>query len=204
MTGILAILFFLNSCDLFTTRTPDPPDLGSTFIWTPASTPNLLLENFQGTMQVLDATNYTKCFISPADTAVSGDKLSFTFTPRAGLPASSQSIFTLWNIQSEQNFMTRLQSSLVANPRLGDSLGVTSINQSNSNTADLNISYVVSLPVQANSSIPSQISGTMILHCVLVTTEQATKEWRIVNWQDFAPSSGTAKTFTDLKVQLSS
>jgi hypothetical protein len=192
------------SCDLFTTRTPEAPDLGATFIWTPASTTNLLLANFQGTIEVLDATNYTKCFISPIDTAVSGDKLSFSFTPRAGLDAASQSIFTGWTIQSEQNFMTKLKASLVPNPRLTVTFSNTAYNQSNSNSASITTNYLILLPIESNSSVPASISGSMILQVALVTTEQATKEWRIVTWSDFAPASGNSKTFTDLKVQLSS
>jgi hypothetical protein len=201
---LLTGVFTLTSCDLFSTRTPSAPDLGSTFIWTPAATPGNLLDNFVGTIKVLDATNYTKCFIGPKDSSVTGDKLSFSFTPRPGLDAASHSIFDLWTIQSEQNFVTKLRSSLAANPQLTVTLSNTNINQLNSNTADITSDYLVQLPVQSNSSIPSSVSGSMILHVVLVTTEQATKEWRIVNWLDNAAATGTAKTFTDLKVQLSS
>jgi hypothetical protein len=206
---ILYILFIssillLTSCDLFTTRTPSAPDLGSTFIWTPASTPNTLLENFKGTIEVFDAANFTKCFFSAKDTAVSGEQFIYSFTPRSGLDAASRSIFDLWNIQSEQSFMTKLKSSLVANPRSTITFSNTQIDQSNSNSARITTDYLILLPSQSNSSIPASISGSMILQVVLVTTEQATKEWRIVNWSDFAPSSGNSKTFTDLKVQLSS
>jgi len=194
----------LTSCDLFTTRTPSPPDLSSTFIWTPASTPQNLLDNFNRTIHDADAANYTKCFISVKDTSVSGDKFTFTFTPRAGLDASSQSIFNVWTTQSEQNFMTKLQTSLVSNPQLTVTFSNTTYDQSNSNSARISSDYLILLPTQSNSSLPASISGSMILQVSLVTTEDATKEWRIVNWQDFAPSSGNSKTFTDLKVQLSS
>jgi hypothetical protein len=197
---ILALV--VSSCDLFSTRTPSAPDLGSTFIWTPAATPNYLLENFKGTIVVLDATNYTKCFISPKDSSVTGDKPVFTFTPRPGLDAGTRIVFENWNIQSEQNFMTNLKSSLVANPKLTVTFSNTNINQLNSNSADITSDYLVLLPVQSNSSTPSSVSGSMILHVVLVTTEEATKEWRIASWSDFAQSSGNSKTFTDLKSKI--
>jgi hypothetical protein len=201
---IISSIVSLSSCDLFTTRLPNPPDLSSTFIWTPASTPQTLLMNFQGTIHAADAANYTKCFFGAKDTAVSGDKFMFSYMPRAGLDASSQSIFTLWTTQSEQNFMTKLRASLVANPVLTVTFTNTTFDQSNSNAARISSDYLILLPTQSNSSVPVSISGSMILQVALVTTEEATKEWRIVNWQDFAPSSGNAKTFTDLKVQLSS
>ena len=201
------VVFFaltLSSCDLFTTRTPAAPDFGSTFIWTPAETPSALLSNFKATIEVLDATNYTKCFIGAKDSSVTGEKLAFSFTPRSGLDAASRGLFDIWNIQSEQNFMTKLRSSLVANPRLTVTFTNTSTDQSNSNSARIKSDYLILLPTQSNSSLPASISGSLILQVVLVTTEQATKEWRIVNWSDFAPASGNSKTFTDLKVQLSS
>ena len=201
---LLQLAFILCSCDLFSTRTPASPDFGSTFIWTPAATPSYLLANFKGTIEVLDATNYTKCFISTKDSSVAGDKPIFSFTPRSGLDASFRGIFDLWNIQSEQNFMTKLRSSLVSNPRLTVTFSNTTTSQSNSNAADITSDYLILLPVQSNSPIPPSISGSMILHVVLVTTEQATKEWRIVSWSDFAQQSGNSKTFTDLKAQLSS
>src|SRR5258708_2832210 len=69
---ILFIAIVCNSCDIFTTRTPQPPDLGSTFIWTPAAIPSNLVDNFKGTIEALDATNYAKCFIGAKDSSVTG------------------------------------------------------------------------------------------------------------------------------------
>ena len=201
---LLQFSLTLSSCDIFSTRTPAAPDLGSTFIWTPAATPNDILTNFRGTIGVLDATNYTKCFISTKDSSVAGDKPVFIFTPRSGLDASSRSKFDGWNNQSEQNFMTKLHSSLVANPRLTVTFTNTAISQSNSSSAEINTNYLILLPIQSNSSIPPSISGSMILHMVLVTTEQGTSEWRITSWSDFSLQSGNSVTFTDLKAQLSS
>lgn len=200
MPGIL----IYSGCDLFTTRTPAAPDLGATFIWTPASTPSILLDNLKGTLEVLDASNYAKCFFGTADTAVDGDKIPYTFSPRPGLDAASQSIFLQWSIQSEQNFLTKLKSSLVASPRLTVTYSNTTIDQPNSNVATIASDYILLLPAPANSSIPASVSGHIVLSLILVTTEQATKEWRIQNWKDDFGQGGNSKTFTDLKVQLSS
>ncbi|MDP4220333.1 MAG: hypothetical protein Q8916_13715 [Bacteroidota bacterium] len=200
--AVLVIGF--SSCDLFSTRAPASPDFGSTFIWTPAELPSTLMSNFKGTIEVLDATNYTKCFIGAKDSAVTGEKFTYTFTPRSGLDAVSRSLFDLWNIQSEQNFMTKLKSALVSNPKLNVTFSNTNYEQLNSNSARITSDYLILLPVQTNSTIPSSISGSMILQLALVTTEQGTKEWRIVNWSDFPLTSGNSSTFTDLKLQLSS
>ncbi len=197
----IAVLLFLSSCDLFSTRTPNPPDFGSTFIWTPASVTNILLENFKGTIEVLDASNYAKCFISSKDTAVSGEKFIYTFTPRSGLDATSRSIFDQWNVQSEQNFITKLKSSLVANPKLTVTFTNTQTDESQ-NSARITSDYLILLPTLSNSSLPASISGSFLLQLSYVTTDQGTKEWRIVNWSDFAQQSGNSKTFTDLKLLI--
>lgn len=200
----LLFVLILSSCDLFSTRTPASPDLGSTFIWTPAATPSYLLDDFKGALAVLDATNYTKCFISAKDSSVTGESFVFSFTPRSGIDAAKRVIFDSWTTQSEQNFLTKLRASLTTNPRLTITLSNIQINQTNSNSATINADYLLLLPTQSNSAIPASINGSLIFQVVLVTTEQATKEWRIVNWADFALIQGTLDTFTDLKVQLSS
>ncbi|MEP7233921.1 MAG: hypothetical protein ABI778_01375 [Ignavibacteriota bacterium] len=200
--ALMLLFLFLNSCDLFTTRTPETPDLGSTFIWTPAATPNYLLDNFSATMTVLDATNYAKCFIGSKDSASDGSQQVFTFSPRPALDPNIRVLFDQWNVQSERNFMTKLAASLVTDPKLTVKFSNVNINQVNSNSADITLEYLVLLPVQSNSTIPPSISGSMGLHIIVVTTEEQTKEWRIVNWSDFAQTSGNAKTFTELKSQV--
>src|SRR5437016_13612590 len=87
-------------CDLFTTRIPEPPNTSNTFIWTPATTTDFLIENFTGTLKALDASNYMRVFVSVTDSTGSGPK-SFTFTPAPGLDQSSRSVFASWNAESE-------------------------------------------------------------------------------------------------------
>ncbi|MBS1903612.1 MAG: hypothetical protein JSS75_07920 [Bacteroidetes bacterium] len=197
---IVALAFA--GCDLFTTRTPESPDLGSTFVWTPAATPNTLVEDFSGSLQAVDAANYSRCFVSAQDTAVSG-AVQYSFSPRAGLDQASRSLFDAWTVQSEQSFLTKLRASLVSNPRLSVTLSNEQIDQTSSTQARIAVDYSVLLPTQTNSTLPSSIAGSLIFQAQLVTTEQGTKEWRIVSWSDFAGTT-SAKTFTDLKVQLSS
>jgi hypothetical protein len=60
------------------------------------------------------------------------------------------------------------------------------------------------LPVEAGSPLPAAVTGSLHFQLETVTTEQATREWRIVTWTDFAPQAGGTSTLTDLKLQLSS
>lgn len=200
---LTAVSLAFAGCDLFSTRNPESPDLGSTFIWTPAATPAVLVDDFTGALEAVDAANYSRCFVSSQDTISSGPVV-YSFSPRAGLDQSSRSLFDAWNVQSEQNFLTKLRASLVSSPRMDMTISNLAIDQTTSTNARISADYSVLLPIPTNSTLPTSITGSLIFQAVLVTTEQGTKEWRITSWADFAAGSGTAKTFTDLKVQLSS
>jgi hypothetical protein len=203
---ILLLAATLASCDLFTTRNPESPDLGSTFIWTPAATPNMLMDNFSGALGAVDPGNYARCFFSSQDTITGTTVAAYSFTPRAGLDPSSRVIFdpNSWNTQSEQNFLTKLRASLVSNPIINVTISNLSIDQPNGTNATITADYSVLLPLPTNSTLPPSIGGTLKFQVVLVTTPEGTKEWRVANWTDFISSNASLKTFTDLKVQLSS
>jgi hypothetical protein len=192
-------------CSLFSTRTPEPPNTANTFIWIPATTPEILMQNLTGTIGILDASDYIRVFVSPTDSATGGQK-TFSFTPAPGLDQNSQSIFINWNTQSEQAWVQKLSSLLPANSRLIITLSNPVSDQSGgSNSATYSADYVISIPTSGSSSaLPSIVQGSLQMQLALVTTEQGTKEWRIVSWSDFPQHNSTGSTWTNLKVQLSS
>jgi hypothetical protein len=203
--SLLLIVFAWCGCALFSTRTPEPPNTSNTFIWTPATTVDYLMNNFIGTVQALDGTNYARVFISATDSTGSGSK-SFTFTPRPGLDPSSRSIFTSWTPESERAWLAKLKTLLSANSQLSLLISNESPPDQSTNTATISGDYTLSIPITGSSSvIPSVVQGSFQMQLLLVTTDQGTKEWRIVSWSDFQPQSGSAgSTWTDLKVKLSS
>ena len=204
-TLLLILLLSLGSCDLFSTRTPESPDTSNTFIWTPATTMNDLMDNFIGTVQLLDASNYARVFISATDSTGSGSK-SFTYTPTPGLDQSSKSIFAAWNAESERAWLAKLKTLLPANSQISFLLSNEPPPDETSTTATISADYTISIPITGSSTvIPGVVQGSFQMQLLLVTTEQGTKEWRIVSWSDFQPQSGgSGSTWTDLKIKLSS
>ena len=200
--GTLALLL-LASCDIFSTRSPEPPSTSNTFIWTPATTVEILMSNFTGAIEAYDASNYILTFISSTDSTGSGPK-TFTFTPTPELDPASRSIFTNWTSdgpsESERAWLAKL-ATLPHNGPLSLTLGTIAPVQ-NSNTASLTTSYTIAVPAGIVAS--DTVRGSFDMQFLLITTEQGTKEWRIVSWSDFPPSSGSSATWTDLKVKLSS
>lgn len=193
----------LGGCDIFSTRTPEPPETGSSFIWIPALTPHQLLENFSGSLKEVDGTNHSKCFIAETDSASTGETFIYHFVPRAGLDPSSQSIFDGWSAASEKDYIVKLRSILVADPKLSVLISNEKIEQNDVHSAKVEFDYTVLLPIEGTSTIPSTVSGSGQFECELITTVQGTKEWRVVWMYDYLTSGSTTKTFSDLKVLMS-
>ncbi len=201
------ILFSACFCSLFagcifSTRTPEPPNSSATFIWIPASTPDLLIQDLTGTLKILDATDYMRVFVSPTDSIGSGQS-TFAFSPASDINQSSRGIFTDWSVSSEGAWVTSLSAQLPANSPITIQLTNPVIDQS-TNSASVYYDYTISLPSSASSVIPGVVQGSLQFQLVFVTTTQGTKEWRISSWSDFLPKSGSGPTWSVLKVDLSS
>ena len=203
--ALLAICTAVAGCSLFSTRTPQPPDTANAFIWIPATSPDILIQNLTGTLNLLDASDYIRVFVSATDSTSSGQK-TFSFTPAPGLDQNSQGIFINWNTQSEEAWVEKLASLLPTQSQLIVTLSDPVTDQSgSSNSATYTANYVISIPTSSSSSaLPSVVQGSLQMQLALVTTDQGTKEWRIVSWSDFPMQNGTGSTWTSLKVQLSS
>ena len=198
---LLAGLLLVSGC-IFATRSPEPPSGFNTFVWTPATTPDYLLDNFVGTLKILDAPDYMRVFIGSTD-STSGTK-AFTYTPAPGLDQASLGIFTGWTVQSEGAWVSKLSSLLANGSQLTISLSDKVINQSSANSASISADYLISIPTPSSTSaLPSEVEGSFQMTLAFVTTAQGTSEWRIISWSDFA-SSNTVPSWTNLKVTLSS
>jgi hypothetical protein len=202
MKGLVLLSVFLAGC-IFSTRTPEPPNSSATFIWTPATTPDLVMQNFTGALKILDATDYKRVFINATE-ATSNGVSTFLFSPASDISQSSRSIFTDWSVPNEGTWVTNLRAQLPSNSQITLLLTQTSSDQS-ANSASLSYNYTISLPFSTSSTvIPGVVQGSLQFQLTFITTDEGTKEWRIVSWSDFLPQSGSGPTWSDLKVDLSS
>ncbi len=204
MNRLWAIILLLSAGCIFSTRAPEAPSRSTTFLWTPATTPDYLLQNLTGALKALDGSDYMRVFINSTDSTGSGTK-TFIFTPSPDLDATSKAVFNSWTAQSEGSWVTELSTLLPANSPLTILLSNKNIDQSSGTNASITANYSISLPASASTSVlPGELDGSFQMDLLLVTTQEGTKEWRIVNWTDFVPSSGMGPTWSDLKVKLSS
>jgi hypothetical protein len=201
---VLGLSVTVIGCDLFSTREPEPPNTGSNFIWTPATSIDYLIADFTGALQAIDASNYSRAFVQPSDSLIGGTQ-SYSFVVAPGLDESQKSLFVGWNVESERAYVSRLKSLLPKASKLTVLLTNRVVDQS-SNAAALSADYTISIPVDGTTSvIPSVVTGSFQMQLALATSEQGTKEWRIVSWTDFpAQSGGASATWSALKAKLSS
>lgn len=193
----LLLVFLLSSCGIFDTRDPEPPQTGSGYIWQDATTPDILLDNFEGTVEALDAENYKRIFISETDEPQSsGTTPSYFFIP------STSTNFPVWNTEAERNHISRLKSELLNNARLTFTLNVTQQRQTSTTRIGVDANYTIFIPSESGD-VPNTVTGSMVLALELVRTERGTNEWRILSWID-NPATSETYTWTDLKARFGS
>lgn len=102
-----AMLIVLQSCDLFSTRTPELPDTGrSTF--QPPFTPEIVISNFTNAVKEKNIDNFAACF---SDTS-KNFSASYRFIPSTEALGKFGTLFFGWNIESERNAFSSLISNM--------------------------------------------------------------------------------------------
>jgi hypothetical protein len=200
----LVIMLALSSCGIFDTREPEPPMTGNGFIWVDATSYQVLLNNFEGSVEALDAENYKRVFIGESDSLLPDGTTTYAFLYNQSLDPTSRVIFSNWDTESERNYLSRLKSVLVSSGRLGLDLKNVVTQQSSPNNVIVTADYTLSIPAGASEVVSNTVTGIMTLQLRMVKTERGTQEWRIVKWIDQDPKGGKAYSWTDLKANFSS
>ncbi len=103
---VILLIAFLSACDVFPTREPEKPNnLHQKFI--PATTQNILLENFAKAINTSDYTNYANCLAAKSN----GQSKEFEFVSSSDVASIYASLFASWRFSEEsRNF-----KSIIAN-----------------------------------------------------------------------------------------
>jgi hypothetical protein len=184
---IILLTLALNGCDLFTTRTPEPPTAPATNS-VPATTPDILLSNFQNAVNQKMFDNYFSCLVDSAFL-----KKRFKFTASAG-SSSQYPALTNWNLESEKQYF-RNQNTISS---AGNSVNLTVSNQLNTQLGDsalYQFDYSLSL-LASDQSISGTYQGTVQFKIFLDSRNQ----WVIVQWDDSRKNNSAS--WSDLKGRL--
>lgn len=100
---ILLMIILFASCNLFETRSPEPPE-GSSQNYPPSVSPQILMDNFVKSLNFKNIAAYSVCFVNDGNHA-------FNFVPAAEAVSIYPGIFDNWDLASEklfaQNFFSK-------------------------------------------------------------------------------------------------
>ncbi len=171
---ILSFPFLSSGCELFTTRSPEKPDIGNTgFI--PPTEPAIVIANFENSLKSKNIDNFINCFYT------FNDKVNFIYEyiPSADAQSQFPGIFNNWRAEEERRSVTAIFNSLVD----GGSIAINWLNrQPFRETADSSTyisDYILSVP-NKEPSIPDYYAGRLQFNM----TFRENGLWYISRWID--------------------
>jgi hypothetical protein len=185
---IFPIFLILASCSLFETRTPEPPDGGSSqFI--PPTSPYIVIDNFIEAVKTKNIENYISCFA----------QTGYSFIPSGDVAAKFPSLFDNWEPSSERSYLLSLASILGQSNDIHLVFESRDFETISSDSAILITNYFINYNLQ-NTNHPTQYEGRAAFTLIPVQSGL----WAISKWQDYSmPSSNdkdsTNETWSNLK-----
>jgi hypothetical protein len=171
---ILILLCFLYSCGIFETRTPEEPDQ-SPVVFLPATSPELLVQNFVNSFKYKRLQNYSDCFVGEG---------KFNFIPAQDAFATYQSIFQYWSFADEQRSFKSIITSVSTDNTISLYFEKAQYQYTSPDSIIFTANYEINLPVVQPLNL-KKYNGK-----ILLTISQSTDgTYKIVRWTDFQASS---------------
>jgi hypothetical protein len=175
-----AIMF--TSCDLFTTREPQPPDQSGTAL-PPATTPDQLYSNIQQAISLEDLQDYEKLLSDQSE----GDK-PFTFVPDQSAAARYAVVFSHWTRDSEGEYFQKAMASIpsTSSPQVAfDDEQYTSFSP---DSGVFSLSYTLFLN-HNEPNLPTTFKGRAFFY---VSPSKSSGIWTIYRWEDIETSKDSS------------
>ncbi|MGE5681601.1 MAG: hypothetical protein ACM34K_12055 [Bacillota bacterium] len=162
------LLFFclLIGCDIFKTRDPESPELPRSN-YVPATTPDILIQNFINSFKDKVQENYISCF----------SEKKFIFAPSAE-SASKFSFLLNWTLQDERQYFNNLINQVPQNSEIS----LKFLNEQKNfygDSSSYSAIYSLSVPF-IDAQKPKYYQGSLHFVC----TKDQNNQWVISNWQD--------------------
>lgn len=181
----LLLSFFFIGCDIFETRTPEPPNQGGSSFLPPTSV-DMALTNLKNAISERNSTNYLRCFV---DTLNSSRR--FDYIPTSTALARFPTVFSRWTLRSEQSYFENLKA--IMQTTATSSLTLTgSFQLVASDSAVYNADYQLTFQ-HGISGIPETVRG----HLQFTLATDRNKIWSIFQWID--TSIGQEASWSELK-----
>lgn len=182
---ILISFVIISGCDLFSTRPAETPNTSGT-VFQPATTPDILISNFQNSLADNNVVNYLTCLV---DSNFSNKR--FHFTPSASAVSQFPSLIDNWDLKHEEQYFNNLMSKVLENTSI--SLNFSNVNSSQfSDSLIYSASYTLTVPL-TDQNIPQDYQGDLKFTMI----RDSRSVWVIYNWQDTKNSD--LPSWSDLK-----
>lgn len=188
--ALTILILLLTACNLFETRNPEEPDTGNNNL-VPATSPSLLVDNFQTAVGGNNADDYLSCFSDDKD-------MMFEFTPSSDAFAAYPALFDSWDYSSESRYITSLLANLQSNSKVNISLTNSSLDYVSPDSTIYIADYSLSV-----AEIAVQTSNTYKGKLQLTLAPNNSGIWKIIRWIDSPPKDkdSTAGTWSLLKAK---
>ncbi len=171
---LFILLLSIESCDIFSTRNPESPDIGNSGLL-PATEPSMLIQNFENSLKSSNIENYMNCFYNFKDNTNN----EFSFTPATDAYTQFPTIFNLWNFEDERRSITSIFSSINNENGIIVHWKNRKPIQETADSAIFTSDYIINL-TNENQNIPNNFAGR--LQFTMVNRDNGL--WYISKWID--------------------
>ncbi len=182
--GVWVCLLVLASCDVFGTRTPEPPE-GEAGTWVQPVAPDIVVENLRTSINELNASNYRRSLHQ-----------DFVFTPTTEAYVRNPDQWDNWDRAQENGYFVT-----VAEASKESSGNLLRLEDSTTELGDkdyiLESQYILII-----NHGNQQISDTLQGRLTWFITKKADGLWTLIQWDD--QSVGAADSWSDLKAEFAS
>lgn len=191
---LFSISILLFGCDLFSTRTPEPPDTGRSGFLPPTTATNVLT-NLVNSIKNKNSENFLAC-LSDSTTG----HLAFSFIPSTEALAKFPGKFSAWSKLSEQRSFISILTSIKEDqtPSLTFEKNTDDFEILTSDSAIFYSNYHLLIP-HSKESVPTVFDGT-----VQLTINLSNQRWSITRWVDISSFEDSLKySWSILKANFS-
>ncbi|HEY6953143.1 MAG TPA: hypothetical protein VI758_12120 [Bacteroidota bacterium] len=172
---VLLVPALFVSCDIFQTRTADPPAQTSSSYVSPVVASDVF-DNMRSAFQDQNPENYLKSF---SDSATFGRTFVFDASPQAR--SQYFGVFIAWTKQSEQEYFTNMNAKILAGKAAGLSFTTLSAVSEQSDSAQYDAEYLLTVP-HSQAGIPTVFQGRAQFFLI---RNSLNSTWSIWHWVDF-------------------
>ncbi len=192
LTLSIFLVIFVYGCNIFQTRTPQPPQQGQSN-YVPPTSPDIVIQNLKNAIAEKSVENYLSCL---SDTGFGGR--NFSFVPPSDVYVQYQQIFVNWDKNySERTYFNNLivRSPATSSPAL--TLSSENYVSLSSDSVKYTADYSLLWPNNTSGS-PQQVEGTLQFFLGI----DRNQNWSIYRWIDLKIADSLT-TWSILKAKFS-